>query len=164
MGKKRRVMYWLKGCLLFFAALLVGCNSSTVKPSATTATIQGNQVNDGIALRNFFRIESIDRKGLSYVLKSETNTRFPISPGTHMASLYMERGKRPSTPNCPCAARVKVQFQAEANKSYRVNGKFDGYVADVWVEEIGNVANKSKPEKVSFRRLPRKIYLPMPIK
>ncbi len=139
----------------------MGCTSSNIKPSSSTATIKGYKVNDGIALRNYFRIESIDGKELSYIFKSETETAFPLPPGNHRALLYIERAHKPSTPKCPCSAKVSINFKVEPKKSYRVNGNFDGGIASVWIEEISNNNNRSKPVKVALNILPINIYVPI---
>ena len=125
--------------LLLFAALFIhGCTTanSYTPPSgddAAVATIRGHHVRNGLFDWEAYRIESIDNGYISYIFSDPDNYKIRVTPTQHIFVVFTEFN-RDLWGSCPCQAIIQIVASLDAGSKYKLNGKIDGVLVQVWIE------------------------------
>lgn len=124
------------------------------------STVKGFSQRDGLFTWMSFRIESIDGKTVSYVLKSETDYEIPVTPDTHRFVIFAQFNNSFGG-SCPCDTFLELEAAISPNSAYGLKGRVNGASMEVWLENLDAGTVVSEVASANYRSSPVPAYVPI---
>ncbi len=126
---------------------------------ATLATLKGTMKSEGLAHFTAVSVQAIDEKNIPFMRRG-TAFSFKLSPGTHKI-LVDGSFNNGWGPDCPCEARLVVNANFQAGRSYRLRGRVKDNRMLAWVEDEATGKRVSGVAEEPYVRSPRDTYYPV---
>lgn len=124
------------------------------------SSIKGYSERDGLFTWLSARIESIDGKSVSYILKSETDYEIPVTPEMHKFLVLTEFNKSFGGA-CPCVTFTELVAPIAPNSSYGLKARVDGAGVEVWIENLADSTAITEVVKTRYAPSQRNNYVPI---